>query len=243
MNSVSSYFGRLAWGIRYVGFYNAALIFLAKLVQFFDRRVGNGEKFWHFAEGRLDKRLGVETVGMVSVEQLGVSEQQEVGAHHYEPTPFMEFGYVISRLPIDFSQFSFIDLGSGKGRTLLMAKKFLFRQILGVEFSPALHQTAQRNLEHDRRQRAGNQECRSICEDATTFEYPAGPLVIFMFSPFAADIMTNVISNIRDAYEQSRQHIKIVYCNPEHRQLLDESEFLTQTGAELNNYWLVYETK
>ncbi len=40
---------------------------------------------------------------------------------------------MMAALPIEFNQFTFIDLGSGKGRTLLMASDFPFRKILGVE--------------------------------------------------------------------------------------------------------------
>jgi len=47
----------------------------------------------------------------------------------------------------DFHDFIFIDLGSGKGRTLLMASDYPFRRIVGVELLLALHQIAQENLE------------------------------------------------------------------------------------------------
>ena len=42
--------------------------------------------------------------------------------------------------------FTFVDLGSGKGRTLLMASDYPFRRIIGVELLPSLHQIAQENL-------------------------------------------------------------------------------------------------
>src|SRR5947208_15284999 len=40
------------------------------------------------------------------------------------------------------SDFTFIDLGSGKGRTLLMASDYPFRRILGVELLAGLDQLA-----------------------------------------------------------------------------------------------------
>ena len=42
--------------------------------------------------------------------------------------------------------FTFLDLGSGKGRTLLMASDYPFRRIVGVELLHSLHQIAQENL-------------------------------------------------------------------------------------------------
>lgn len=243
MNSVGSYFEKLAWGVRYVGYFEMGLICIAKLAHFASARFGKGDWFWYFAERRFDKRFGVETLDMVLVEQLDVTEERKLGAIRYEPTPFLEFGYVISRLPIDHSRYSFTDLGSGKGRALLLATKFPFRQILGVEFSKKLHQTALKNLEHYGDQEAEKRERRSICEDATTFEFPDGPLLVYMFNPFTADILARVISNLRDSYEQDPRHIIVVYGNPLHRHLLDESRFLSQTQSHLNDWWMIYETE
>jgi len=42
--------------------------------------------------------------------------------------------------------FTFIDLGSGKGRVLLMASDYPFKRIIGVEFMPELHRAAQENV-------------------------------------------------------------------------------------------------
>src|SRR5580700_2365271 len=79
----------------------------------------------------------------------------------------------------DFSDFVFIDLGSGKGRTLLMASDYPFRRIVGVELLPALNQIAQDNLN---KYRGESQKCfamESICGDATEFVFPAEPTVLY----------------------------------------------------------------
>lgn len=172
---MKSYFGKLSWAIRYVGYVDAGLICLAKLCQIATNRFIDGEWFWYFTERRFDKRLGVQTVDMVPVEQLDITDEQRRGGIRYEPTPFMEFGYVFSRLPITHDKYSFVDLGSGKGRAILMATKFLFRRVMGVEFSRELHQIAQDNLEHCCRHTQQGREIRSVCADATTFEFADEP--------------------------------------------------------------------
>src|SRR3984893_15884987 len=73
--------------------------------------------------------------------------------------------------------FTFVDLGSGKGRTLLMASDYPFRRIVGVELIPVLHQGAQENLA---KYRGESQKCfalESICGDATEFPFPNEPTV------------------------------------------------------------------
>ena len=51
----------------------------------------------------------------------------------YMPSDPAEFREMMAALPIDFHKFTFIDVGSGKGRTLLMASEYGFKQIVGVE--------------------------------------------------------------------------------------------------------------
>jgi len=49
----------------------------------------------------------------------------------YQPTEPLLFHEMMGALRIDFNEFTFIDLGSGKGRVLLMAADYPFRRIAG----------------------------------------------------------------------------------------------------------------
>ena len=46
-------------------------------------------------------------------------------------------------LHLDFQDFNFVDIGSGKGRALLLASDYPFREIIGIELSPELDRVAQ----------------------------------------------------------------------------------------------------
>src|SRR5438552_13937135 len=48
----------------------------------------------------------------------------------YQPTEPSLFHEMLKALKIDFREFTFIDLGSGKGRVLLMAANYPFRRIV-----------------------------------------------------------------------------------------------------------------
>jgi hypothetical protein len=94
----------------------------------------------------------------------------------YQPTDsalFHEMLEALRQQAGDFHDFVFIDLGSGKGRTLLMASDYPFRRIVGVELLPALHQIAQENLSkyHSEKQKCFALE--SVCADALQFAFPA----------------------------------------------------------------------
>src|SRR5579863_1085221 len=105
-----------------------------------------------------------------------------LGAFHsaYQPTEPGLFREVLEALQqhtnLTFDDFTFIDLGSGKGRTLLMASDYPFRRVLGVELLPSLDEIAKHNISLFKRD---SQKCfalESICADATTFPFPDGPL-------------------------------------------------------------------
>ena len=46
---------------------------------------------------------------------------------------------------IEHDRFTFVDFGAGKGRVLMMACEYPFKQVIGVELSRKLHATASRN--------------------------------------------------------------------------------------------------
>src|ERR1700747_1686179 len=113
-----------------------------------------------------------------------------LGAFHspYQPTEATLFHEMLNALRqqtnLDFRDFTFIDLGSGKGRTLLMASDYPFRRIVGVELLPALHQIAEENLA---KYASESQKCsalEAICGDATDFPFPAEPTLLYLFNPF-----------------------------------------------------------
>src|SRR4051812_45054696 len=108
-----------------------------------------------------------------------------LGVFHspYQPTDAALFQEMIASLPIIFREFTFVDLGSGKGRTLLMASDYAFRRIIGVEILPELHQAAISNIAV---YKAETQQCtdlEAVCADAREFILPEEPLVLYLFNP------------------------------------------------------------
>jgi SAM-dependent methyltransferase len=64
----------------------------------------------------------------------------------YSPAPHHSLRKTLERIDIDFEQFTFIDFGSGKGRSLLVAAEYPFDQIIGVEYSHRLSEVAEKNF-------------------------------------------------------------------------------------------------
>src|SRR3954452_4570322 len=98
------------------------------------------------AERAFDARLGVDTAGIVRLHELSFdSENKDLGSR-YEATSPDYFDLVMSQLDLGDGDLTFVDLGAGKGRALLMAAQLPFRRLVGVEFSPELTAVADRNV-------------------------------------------------------------------------------------------------
>jgi hypothetical protein len=132
-----------------------------------------------------------------------------------EPALFHEMMGVLASQPgFDFRNFTFIDLGSGKGRTLLMASAYPFRRIIGAELLPSLNQIAQENLS---KYQSDTQKCfsvESICADATEFALPLEPTVLFLFNPFPEAELKRVIANLERSLRRHPRVVYVAYHNP-----------------------------
>jgi hypothetical protein len=94
---------------------------------------------------------------------------------------------------------TFIDYGSGKGRALLVASHFPFREIIGVEFAEELHDIACRNIASYRSD--SPQLCHeiwSVLADAREFQPPRRALVALFHNPFGRTILVPALERLSD---------------------------------------------
>ena len=163
----------------------------------------------------------------------------------YQPTESALFHEMLDALRershSDLHDFVFIDLGSGKGRTLLMASDYPFRGIVGVELLPALHQAAQENLS---KYRSESQKCfalESICADATEFPLPAEPTVLYLFNPFPEAGLRRVIGNLEQSLREHPRVVYVLYHNPLLEHILEASATLKKVGG--THQYAIYQSK
>lgn len=153
----------------------------------------------------------------------------------YQPTEPDAFHEMLATLQqttgVEFADVTFIDLGSGKGRTLLMASDYPFRRIVGVELLPALHRLARQNLAQ---YKSDSQKCftlESICSDAAVFDFPAGPLLVYLFNPFPEVVLRHVLANLRRALTESSTTAHLIYYNPQHADVIAEAGYLQKIAG------------
>lgn len=169
-----------------------------------------------------DAEFRTDTGGMIYAQELrDGSGRTSIYNTAYYGTPPSMFLQALARLEIDFAEFTFIDLGAGKGRVLLLASDFPFRQVIGVEFAKDLAAVANRNISlyHPDIRRCENVRC--ILGDASEFAFPPRPLVIFMWHPFVGLVFDRMIANLEHSLRRDPREVYLLYLNPDCAQRLD----------------------
>jgi tRNA1(Val) A37 N6-methylase TrmN6 len=88
--------------------------------------------------------------------------------------------------------YSFVDVGAGKGRALLLAAGLPFRKIVGVELSEELARIAQRNIARWNRAARPKARIHVVQQDAAKFRWPRTPLLVYLYNPFACSLIAQM---------------------------------------------------
>ena len=99
-----------------------------------------------------------------------------------------------------------LDVGCGLGRTLVVAAKYGYRGLFGLDISDKLIAQCNKNL---RGQTGVN---LTVC-DAFDYNLPNIDLVVFLFNPFGEDRINSFIQRII----KNKKDVLVVYHNPVHQ--------------------------
>ena len=144
-----------------------------------------------------DERFGVDTSGLVYEPTSGhPHDAYNNGYFAVAPSVFhLVMGALEKRLHLDFRRFRFVDVGSGKGRAMLLASDYPFQEVIGVELSAALERVARANVAKYPASRY-HTPITSVHGDAAEFRWPAGPLIVYMWNAFTQPVMDAVLKNL-----------------------------------------------
>ena len=183
---------------------------------------GTGRRAMPPARSSFDTLHDVDTDGEIPVARLGMPADIAARAERYMPTDERVLEAAVAFAGIDPRRFSFVDLGCGKGRALILAAQLGFQRLIGVEIVPGLTDIARANLA-----RLGV-AAELHTGDAARFVFPPGPAVLFLFNPFKAATIGGVIEALRAV---RGPELVVIYHAPDHGDLLDASGFLTRLGS------------
>jgi SAM-dependent methyltransferase len=174
-----------------------------------------------------DLKYGTDTSGLVSGGGLS-------SGHEHDRFSVAYYGVSPSRLRRalarwretpgtgDVGEYTFVDIGSGKGRAMMLASALPFREVVGVELNASLAAVAERNLEKWREAGRALSPMRLVQGDALALTFPEGRLLIFMYNPFLAPIMRRLLERVEAVAGGRRGEVDLLYVVPQQETVFAE---------------------
>jgi SAM-dependent methyltransferase len=178
----------------------------------------------------IDSQYAIKTSGALpgTVLRVGYAVKRNTGYFGSQPSIIRRALNIVR----DHNEATFIDLGCGKGRALVVASEFAFRSIIGVELSPELAQLADENSQVIARKFPTRTRISVVNADAVNFILPEGNLIIYLYNPFGKNLITRLLANIETALLDGDRRICIIYYNPIWADIFDTSSMLKRIHAE-----------
>jgi hypothetical protein len=174
-----------------------------------------------------DRRFGTDTATVAYPWNLAsIGRQHAPELHHYEATPAWLLREILGSIPLQPNVFAFVDMGSGKGRALLVASELPFAKIVGVELSQELHLIAEQNII---RYRPGSQLCTTFflhCMNALEYTFGPEPVVLFLFNPFGKASIRKILASLEASLTATPRQAFVVYVNPRFESSAQSFHFL-----------------
>ncbi len=173
-----------------------------------------------FTPHPFDLEHGVQTSGLIPGRFLKTGHTHDRHSTAYFGVAPSVFQALLKRwqrtrpcAPLD--QFTFVDIGAGMGRAMLLASEYPFRKTIGVELNPILVDIARRNLAVWRASGRIKSPAQLICADAVSARIPRGPCLMFFFNPFGESVMRRLVARLATAFANRPGQLDLLYGNNE----------------------------
>ena len=177
------------------------------------------------ADYLFDIRYGTDTCAWSELNELTIESDNRKSGFRYQPTRVLLLKKVFSAIePLLPADSVLVDFGCGKGRILLVATEFGFREVRGVEFAHELCEIARKNGEIYKNQTGNGFEYRIIEHDASQYEIHEDENVFFISNPFDGKILSAVLANIAASLQKKYRKILIIYYYPEYSDVIEQAD-------------------
>ncbi len=168
----------------------------------------------------LDRANGVDTGGAIPGWLLGGGSNSDRHITAYAGCQPSCLRAALSFLGDDIRGATFVDLGCGKGRAMIVASEYPFESIAGVEMSAGLCRIARRNMAQLQSRKKLGVAPDVVCGDALSFQFPPGALVVFQYHSFGPKVLTGIM-NALESLPRTGHEIFFIYENPVYGKEID----------------------
>lgn len=176
-----------------------------------------------------DLEHGVHTTAYIEGSQLATGHAHDLyNTAYYGSAPSMvttaiecwQQQLTSSDPPIE--NWTFLDIGAGLGRAVMIACLYPFARAIGVEASAKLAGGARQNFAIWTGTPRACNAIEAAIGDATEFPWPRSPLAIYMFNPFERPVMERLMDSLESALGDGSGPIHILYVHPVEAAVFDE---------------------
>jgi SAM-dependent methyltransferase len=172
-------------------------------------------------EWQKERELGIDTFGDKASNELSIDCGSKEGGHLYQPSSSVIFERAMNALPFNFTDKVFLDIGSGKGRALILAAEAGFKKVIGIEYANELNDMAYTNIEKVKN-RFPNTEFVLREGDALAFDIPEEVDVIYHFNTFDENAVRSLMKKVKPVFVKQKS-IYLIYVHPVHSDVLEEA--------------------
>lgn len=176
-----------------------------------------------------DATYGVRTTGFVPwwlLGEAGHARESNLGYGGCQPSCLRRALSTVT----DQERYTFLDLGCGKGRGLIVASEFPFRRVMGIEIDAALCRICRANAAAIRARFPARPVIEVSEGDATVLALPPGDLVVFIYQAFGLALLQRLVERLMVA--GASRSMFVIYENPVFGHVLDAQGGMRRWFAE-----------
>ncbi|MGO9876442.1 MAG: class I SAM-dependent methyltransferase [Acidimicrobiia bacterium] len=181
-----------------------------------------------------DREMGIDAGGFVDPTTMNIDPALAGKINFYLASQPSIVQRSIERIP-DPADSTFLDIGCGKGRPMMVASQFPFARIVGWELSADLAAVAIANFSNALGA-DGSARFDVVVGNAVEMRFPAGRLVVFVYHAMGCELLQQLVHNLERALESDVEHVYFVYYNPVCAEILDGSPHFERWAAEMYPY-------
>lgn len=180
--------------------------------------------FTVYHEIKGEKKYHLNTIEIDDLRHQKIESSNLSHASIYQGSNYFIIEKVFEYLKNEHANNNILDFGSGKGRIMVVATHYGFKNISGIDFSESLCREAEYNIEKTKLL-FPKTNFKIICSDAANYKIENETNVFFFFNPFDEVVMLQVVKNILSSLKQNARKVYVVYVNPLHKEIFLSAGF------------------
>jgi SAM-dependent methyltransferase len=171
-----------------------------------------------------ERKYNLNSIGLDKLRTLSLKGDNLVHSSIYQACNYYILENGFNYLKSINENNNIVDFGCGKGRVLVVAAYFEFKNITGIDFAKALCILAEQNIQRTKLLYP-SAKFNVVCDDVVNYKIKKEQNVFFFFNPFDEVVMLEVVKNILTSLKERSRKVYIMYVNPVHKEIFLSAGF------------------